>query len=52
MKNYPNDGPPLDIQAIRLNPNRTQEEMKRLREWVRHYKKKGGRPETVEAYDI
>jgi hypothetical protein len=52
QKKYPMDGPPKYIQQIRMNPNRTAEELQTLRWWVDDYRSKNGRKETIEAYDI
>jgi len=52
MKQYPNNGPSRRIQALRLNPCRTQAETQEIRDWVKNYAQKGGRPETVAAYTV
>jgi len=52
-KNYPMEGPPPIIQQLRLFANRTAEQTKYIRAWVREYKKRpGARPDTVKAYTV
>jgi hypothetical protein len=51
-KQYPNNGPTLRVQALRLGTNLTREHLIELRNWVRGYASKNGRPETSAAYRL
>lgn len=49
-RKFPMDGPPLHLQAARLNPARSATDTVMLRSWVKN--NKNARPETLAAYAV
>ena len=51
-KNYPLNGPPRLVQAIKLGLEpKTKENIQYVKTWLKGYRQHG-RPETVEAYEL
>jgi len=51
-KQYPMNGPTLEMQRVRLSANPTEEQRERMRQYAKELRSKNGRTETAQAYEL